>query len=559
MGKPIRKITIVGGGTAGWFSAVFLTTSFTDAIRSGKLEVTLIESPNLPIVGVGEASAPAMSRAFKQMGIDETKFVRHTNATFKLGGVFADWNRDAKGNPTAWVNPFNDAGMIHGLNPGYWYALFGKKSKGPHFADDYTEVMSPAPDLIRARKGPRPLGNKDFDGPVRYAYHTDALRLAEYLGELARERGVKHILDDVTDVKLDERGYVTSLELKARGRHDVELVLDCSGFHGLVARKAMQEPFVPYDNYMLNDRAAVVQIPYDAPPTSLEPATRATGLANGWRFLVPLYNRVGTGYVFSSKFVSEDQAVSELLESIGERGKGLTPRVIPMTIGKLRNSWVKNCVAIGLSSGFIEPLEATAIYMTEMALRWLFIYFPDKDYPEALRKRYNDKVNGLYNEITDYIALHFHLNNRTDSPYWIAAREEMPIPDTLRENLEIWKHSIPIAADLRTDDYFTHRNYNVALFGKGFYDKAEFPKILDPKRTDWERFIVGQRKLKKQLTDQLPDHVELLQWIRGEKDLPSQSQPKTAPTPGPAPLQAAGTVPLPGQAFAPTISWTKGR
>lgn len=559
MGQPIKRITIVGGGTSGWLSAVFLSTFFQDALRSGKLEVTLIESPNLPIVGVGEASAPALSRSFKQLGLDETKFVRHTNATFKLGGIFEDWNRDAKGKPTHWVNPFNDAGAMHGLNPGYWYAAFGRTAKDPYRATDFTEVMSPAPDLIGARKGPRPLGKKDYDGPVRYAYHTDALKLAEYLSEVARGRGIKHILDDVTDVKLDERGYVQALELKERGRYDVEFVLDCSGFHGLVVRKALGEAFVPYDTYMLNDRAAVVQIPYDAPPTSLEPATRAIALKNGWRFLVPLYNRVGTGYVFSSKFVSEDEAIAELKASIGERAKDLTPRIIPMTIGKLRNSWVKNCCAIGLSSGFIEPLEATAIYMVEMALRWLFIYFPDSDFPPALQKRFNDKVNGLYDEITDYIVLHFHLNNRSDSPYWKAAREEMPIPDSLRENLEVWKHSIPIAADLRTADYFTHRNYYVALFGKGFYDKPHFPKILDPKRKDWERFIVGQRNLKKQVFDQLPDHVELLQWIRGERELPGAATGKTAPTPGPAPVQAAGTVPLPGQTFAPSITWGKGR
>lgn len=544
MADPIKHITIVGGGTAGWLTANLLS-AFFGIQKNGapdQMRISLIESPNIPTVGVGEATVPSMSRALQQTGISETDFFKTCNASFKLGVDFANWNVDADGKPFSYINPFNTGSLVAGLDPGYYYSRFGAGGAS------FVQTISPAEDLGRARKGPRALGSKPFAQPVSYAYHLDASLFARMLQGICVGRGVEHIRDDMVSVERAEDGNIAAVNLKEKGRVPVELVIDCTGFRGLIINGELDEPFISYANHLANDRAMAVQIPHpdlddNGAPKSIEPVTRSTALGAGWSWRVPLYNRIGTGYVYSSAHRTDDEARDEFLALLGDGAKGAEPRVIPMRVGRTRNSWVKNCIAVGLSGGFIEPLESTAIYMIEMAVRWLIAYFPDKTYPDSLRNRYNEVAGGLYDEVRDFICLHYALGNRTDSQYWIDAREELQVPDSLAENLELWKHTIPCVTDLKSAHLFSHEVYTAVLLGKRVYsmrDDWNAGTSLTLSRNGWRQHVKTQRQKVSQFVGSMPDHVALLRELRGE-----DTAQRLAPA-KPAPRMAQGTVPLPG-------------
>jgi len=250
-------------------------------------------------------------------------------------------------------------------------------------------------------------------------------------------------------------------------------------------------------------------------PTDLEPASRATALGAGWSFRVPLFNRVGTGYIFSSRFISDYDAVAEFKAFAGVPDD-LEPRIIRMRIGKVRRSWVKNCLAVGLSSGFVEPLEATAIYSVQVAMQWLLLYFPDAEFAPVVTNRYNKLIDGLYGEIVEFISLLFHINNRQDTPYWKAARHDLEIPDSLRENLELWKHTLPDKLDLKSDTFFTPTSYRAALMGKRYCQGRDYAQTAIFNEADWENYLNMRVGRAKQFVDALPSQYELLRHIRGE-------------------------------------------
>lgn len=554
MGERVTHVTIVGGGTAGWLTALLLGTFWKDPVngkaggkeRDGK-RITLIESPNVSTVGVGEATVPAMPRLLKQAGIRERDFFKNCNASFKLGVLFGDWNRDANGRRIDYINSFNEGPVIGGVETAQQFLQFGTGGR------DFSDVITPALDLGRACKGPRPLNAKPFEQGVGFAYHLDAGRFAEMLRDVCLARGVEHVRDDVVDVEKDERGFITALTLKEKDRQPVELVIDCTGFRGVLINGALEEPFIDYSKYLANNRAAAVQIPHPD-PDRIEPMTRSTALTAGWVWRVPLYNRVGTGYVFSSAHRSDEEACDELrahlCETAGPEHKDAEPRVIPMRVGRTRNPWAKNCVAIGLSSGFIEPLESTAIFMIEMSIRWLLAYFPDKDFAEPQRARYNKVATELYDEVRDFICLHYALGNRTDSQYWIDAREELAVPDSLAANLELWKRALPTRYDLESSQLFSHSVYHAVLLGKKVYETgfaAPPESSVTLKRNQWRDYVKQVRRGIDQAVRTLPDHKTLLTNIRGEDAAAVNPTIPAKPKLG-KPIIPPATVPLPGQA-----------
>jgi len=307
--------------------------------------------------------------------------------------------------------------------------------------------------------------------------------------------------------------------LERGGRHDIELVIDCTGFRGLIINQALGEPFVSYSDYLPNDRAMALQIDHPD-PEKIESLTRSTALGAGWTWRVPLYNRVGTGYVFSSAHRTDDQAADEYLAWLGDSAKGATPRIIPMRIGRMRNAWVKNCVAVGLSGGFIEPLESTAIHMIDNAVRWLAEQLPTRAMAPALRNRYNRQMDKLYNEVLEFICLHYRLGNRTDDQYWIDARTEMKLPDRLAENLELWQHRLPMEHDVEFATLFDFRVFQTVLLGKRVYDTGYGPNIrerLRPlKKPIWFQYWKEAKIDLQQTLRAMPDHKTLLRDIRGE-------------------------------------------
>lgn len=508
MAGPVRDITIVGGGTAGWLTAIVLVTYLKWRPGADDTKITLVESPNVPTVGVGEATVPGMAYILRQCGIDEGEFFRRTNATFKMGVLFRHWNRWPDGSPRDFFTPFNIPHALAGHSPGYAF----QRHRG-HPQEDFVDAVSPTLALVSRLKGPRRLQD-DASQSMGYAYHLDAGLFAAFLKEEATARGVTHILENVTAVNQDERGFISSLTLEESGDHPVELVIDCTGFRGMIVNGALEEPFISYGNHLLNDSAAAVQIPH-ADSTKLTPFTSSHALTAGWVWNVPLYNRVGTGYVFSSAFKSDDEAKSELLQHLGPLAEGHEPRILRMRVGRARRSWVKNCVAIGLSGGFIEPLEATAIYMIEMATRYLTSGWPTTDFPEPVSNAFNKKMVALQEEIRDFILLHYRLNNR-DEPFWQAARNDVDVPDALLERLELWRHLLPNQQDLGLTELFNFWNYQFVLFGKGFYDHGELALGFTASEEAWEQYQADLLDQKRNMVAHLPDHWDLINHIRGD-------------------------------------------
>ncbi len=476
------------------------------------LQVTLIESPDIPTVGVGEATVPNMPRTLIDCGISEFQFFRTCNCSFKLGVLFDNWNVDADGNPICYLNSFGEPPGIDGLDMAAYLQRFGAGDL------DYSELSTPHLDLIREKRGPRQLSAQEFSHDANFAYHLDAGKFAGMLREICISRGVTHILDNLKDVELDEKGYVAALHLQERGRHEVELVLDCTGFRGLIINEALGGEFLSYSNCLANDRAMAVQIPHQS--NQLEPATRSTALGAGWSWRVPLFNRIGTGYVFSSAHRTDEQARDEFMSFLGSAAEGLEPRVIPMRVGRNREAWVKNCISVGLSGGFIEPLESTAIHMIDMSIRHLMRLFPDKTIQEPLRKRYNKRLERLYDEVRDFICLHYALGNRTDSQYWTDAREELEVPDSLAENIELWRHTLPSYHDMPTATLFSHQTYKAVLMGKRVYEmgyaKNDLAAAFALDEEKWWDYVMSHRARCEDFAAASPDHRQLLRDIRGE-------------------------------------------
>lgn len=534
----ITGVTIVGGGTAGWVTAMVLNSALNGHSDGPRVRITLIESPNVPTVGVGESTVPGMPRLLQQLGIDEKQFMRQCNASFKLGVRFVHWHEDHDGRPLEYFNLFNSPVAIHGLNPGYHFHRFA----GPERYGEFADALVPNGDLIRARRGPRRAEAGDYEGEIGYAYHVDAALFALFLRDLCVARGVEHLLDDVVDVQQGEGGFVTALKLRERGLLPVQLVVDCTGFRSRIIGQVLGEPFEPYSDVLLCDSALAVQIPHPE-PGQIEPCTRSTALGAGWAWRVPLHSRVGTGYVFSSRFRSDEEAIHEFLGFLGPQAKDAEPKVIRMRIGRMRRHWVKNCVAIGLSSGFIEPLEATAIYMIETAARWLVRHFPDRAMSPQLADSYNRLTNTLYEEIRDFIVLHYYSSNRRE-PFWLAARQEIELPAALATRLELWRTTLPNAIDTTGDRLFDAWNYLDVLYCKGTFRDCSYPLEGSISRADWDGFTRRLANFKRRLVAGLPDHFELLEAIRAAAE---RDDNRHVVPPAIAALAAASrsTVPLP--------------
>lgn len=542
MNNRIESVTIVGGGTAGWLSAVMLATFMNGRHDGPPIRITLIESPNIPSVGVGEATVPGMARLLAQLDIDETAFFRRCNASFKCGVRFRGWNLDPDGSPHNFIHPFNAARAIGGgHNPAYHFHSFAFGSG----TADVVDSLVPNVALIDRRLGPRRTDDPTYQGTIGYSYHLDAARFAELLRDAGMARGVERILDDVEDVELGEPGRVAALHLARGGRHEVEFVLDCTGFRSLILGKAMAEPFEPWGNHLLCDRAIPLQLDH-LDPRRLEVCTEATALGAGWVWTVPLFNRVGLGYVFSSAFRSDEEAWAEFRDHLSGRGfrpPAEAPRAIAMRIGRHHRSWVGNCVAVGLSGGFIEPLEATAIHTIEMTIRQLIEHFPSRAISQLVADRFNRRVDALQRNILEFIVMHYALSNRPE-PFWRAAREDIQIPDALAENLALWRQTMPCAGHVDDSQLFSYWSYIFCLYGKGHFDGARFPIEGSVRREDWREYTANLDEAKRQLIEGLPDHRDLVAHIRGDTMAPAFRTGGTF---------TAGTVALPGTVQRPII------
>jgi tryptophan halogenase len=503
----IKEIAIVGGGTAGWLTAVYLDRALNRA--PGKTcTITLIESREIGIIGVGESTIPSMRPLFQLLGFEEDDWMRACNATFKLGVKYVHWS-GLTARDVYW-HTFPPL-----LTPGSDYDVFNywlrRRAQGDE--DPFALTCLPSTLFAMAGKSPRRGDEPPYEGGVTYAYHLDARLLASYLKNVGTGRGVRHVVDTVRHVSLDERGFIAGLHTAEHGTVTADLYVDCSGFAGLLINQALHEQFESYGDCLFCDRAIALPVPTDDAREGVNPYTTATAGNAGWFFHVPLMGRSGNGYVYASGFLSPDEAERELRARIGPRADGLPARHLTMRIGKNRCSWVKNCVSIGLASGFVEPMEATALLLIDIAASLLVSYFPDKTYPPRLIEEFNKTINKMYEDIRDFIVLHYCISHREDTPFWRTNKHHPAVPDSLKARLELWQEMLLPNFELqRIPSAFVDYSWFCTMVGMHVYPERVMPIFDHLDDSALEVSLAGMRQAAESLRG-YPDHAEYLRRL----------------------------------------------
>ena len=447
----IARIIIVGGGTAGWMAAIYLNRF----MRRMNGKVVLVESPMLGSIGVGEATIPSLVNFVRLLQLDEKEFMRRCSATYKLAIKFDDWVAPGI---TYW-HPFGLCGArVNGLDLFHFW-LKRRLEAGSKLAySDYSVQAS----LAQAEKSPWPFGGSSRIAETgTYAYHLDASALADYLKEIATSEGVEHLFGTVRDVTLDGRGYVASLDIGGDRAIAGDLFVDATGFSGRLIEQALGDPWIDWSKFMLCDRAVAMPLPRDE---RFPPYTLAKAMTAGWIWKISLSNRTGNGYVFSSAHISSDKAIEALIgQSALHRARGADPRLLNIRTGRRTNFWLRNCVSVGLSSGFVEPLESTGIHLIQRAVMMLVEYLPDRAFNDALQRAYNARMAALYDEVRDFIVLHYILTRR-DEAFWRDARN-VSLPATLEESLALYDENGRI--DTPRLQFFLEASYFFILSGNG--------------------------------------------------------------------------------------------
>ena len=453
----IRRIVIVGGGSAGWMAAAALSLLLGRRVQ----EILLIESSEIGTIGVGEATLPTLRAFNASLGIDEIDFIRKTNATFKLGIEFQDWSVRGR----AFFHGFSDFGpSMRGVSPHQlWLKM---RTTGDDCSYAQYSITTAAARLGRFAP---PVPNPDSVlGSYSYAFQFDAASYAAYLRAFAERRGVRRIDGRIVDVRLRQSdGFIESVLLQDDRLVSGDLFIDCTGFAALLIERTLHAGFEDWSNWLPCDRAFAVPC---AGAADLAPFTRSTAREAGWQWRIPLQHRIGNGYVFCSSYVGEDQARDMLLANLD--GAALSdPRLIKFTTGRRREIWKRNCVALGLSSGFLEPLESTSIHLVESGIGRLIELFPDRGFEPKLAAEYNRLMMRSYESIRDFIILHYHASGREEE-FWRYC-QNMPIPEALRHQIELFKAGGVVG--LRDSGAFAEPSWVSIYFGLGI-----FPRRHDP-------------------------------------------------------------------------------
>jgi tryptophan 7-halogenase len=422
----IRSIAIVGGGTAGWMTAAALSK----VLGRDYAKITLVESDAIGTVGVGEATIPQINIFNRMLGINENDFVRRTKGSFKLGIQFVDWGR--KGH--TYFHPFGKYGVdMEGVSfHAYWQRLF-LDGQAP-WIDEYS-IQAKAAEYGKFMR-PIDAGNSPLS-QISYAFHFDAGLYALFLREYAEAAGVVRHEGKITQVhQRSDDGFIEAVELEDGSRIKADLFIDCSGFHGLLIGGAMKSEYVDWSKYLPANRAMAVPC---AGGEDITPYTRSTARDAGWQWRIPLQHRTGNGYVYCSDFISDNDVRDTLLANLD--GEALAePRIIKFTTGHRKQYWIKNCVAIGLASGFMEPLESTSIWMIQSGISRLLSNFPDRSFNQVDIDRYNRVLTTETEEIRDFLILHYKATERDDTPFWNYCRN-MEVPDRLAEKIAVFENS----------------------------------------------------------------------------------------------------------------------
>ena len=494
MDKRIRKVVIVGGGTAGWMSAAALSK----VLINDYCKVELVESEAIGTVGVGEATIPQIQTFNKILGIDEDEFIRATKATFKLGIEFCDWGKLGD----SYVHPFGTYGVPIESVPFHHYWLKMYKEGRLASLDDFSLACKAA----KQNKFTRPLDMPQSPlSQISYAFQFDAGLYAKYLRGYAETRGVKRTEGKIAQVhQRASDGYIESVELENGQTIEADLFIDCSGFRGLLIEQTLKTGYQDWSQWLPCDRAVAVPCAKNGDP---EPYTRSTARQAGWQWRIPLQHRTGNGHVYSSNFISDDEAAQTLLDNLdGEPLADLNK--LRFVTGRRNKFWNKNVVAIGLSSGFIEPLESTSIYLIQTGIARLIGLFPDRDFRQADIDKYNQQAIDEIEAIRDFIIVHYKATQRDDTPFWKYCKN-MSVPSSLQDRMDLFKGSGRLYRE--AEELFSEVSWFAVMFGQGIEPDSYHPIVDAYDSNGLHKYLAGVSDVIDRSVRSMPSHADFIQ------------------------------------------------
>lgn len=525
----IQRIVIVGGGTAGWMTAAYLGRAFGRAMT-----VTLIEAPSIPRIGVGEATVPNLQKVFFDfLGLAEEEWMRECNASYKMGIKFINWRSggESAAEPRSCADGPDRYFHLFGLLPNHeglplsHYWNYKKKNGVAGEPFDYTCYREPP--VLDHKLAPR---HSDGTRWTNYAWHFDARLVADFLCRFSVEKqGVVHVQDEVADVDRDERGFITALRTSGGRTLEGDLFVDCSGFQGLLINRVMRESFLDMSDYLLNDRAVATQIPHDDDANGVEPFTSSIAMSSGWSWKIPMLGRFGTGYVYSSQFITQEDATIELCRMWGLDPENTQFNNVRFRVGRNRRTWVKNCVSVGLSSSFLEPLESTGLYFVYATLYQLVKHFPDSRFDPVLIDNFNREIDTMFDDSRDFIQAHFYFSPRTDTAYW-RANKDVTVSEDLRDKIRQYRSGLPVNMpttdesqyydnfDAEFRNFWNNSNYYCIFAGLGEVPDHVYPPLMyrADRVESAEQVFDRIRKTQRELLGSLPSHYEALRLLHSK-------------------------------------------
>ncbi len=462
MRNDMKSIVVLGGGTAGWIAANLLATHWEDK----DIEITLVESPDIGIIGVGEGSTPPLKSFLDVIGASESDWMDQCDATYKVGITFRGWS--ARPGFEEYFHPFLCQPDEFSV-PAFFHNSFLRR-KGVDL-DGHPSQFFLAWELARQRLAP--VAPENFPFEMNYGYHFNSGLLGQFLQQWAARKGVRYRQATVTEVVLNEQGDIDYLETDAEETIKADFYVDSTGFRSQLLQQALHVPFESCKDVLFNDSAVVFPTDPDENP---EPQTVSTALKYGWAWKIPLTSRFGNGYVYSGRYVDDDDAELEFRQHLDLLESDVEARRLKFKVGRVREHWYRNCLAVGLSQGFIEPLEATALDMVQETVARFIEAVNKGDFTDRYRGEFNDRISGRFDAVRDYIVCHYRISTRTDTDYWIDNGKNERISPSLRQILTAWVGGHNITDELerqKLDAYFPSVSWNCLLAGKGIYPTQE--------------------------------------------------------------------------------------
>lgn len=505
-----RSVLIVGGGTSGWLTAAYLAVTVG---HTRGVTITLVESSDIGVIGVGEATIPTLRRTIAYLGIPEHEFLRGVNGAFKQAIRFQNWAADPAAGNTHFYHPFHQ-----GEEADHQAAMHYLSTMTSYAPEAYSRMATPQTLACDANKAPCRVGEEQ--GALTYAYHMDAILFGRFLRQRFEGKGVRRVEGEIRHVERAENGDIAAVTLASGEQLTADLFIDCSGFKGLLINQALQVPFRSFTDWLPCDKALAISVPY-RPGERIRPYTVSTAQKAGWIWDINLASRRGVGYVYSSAHTSTDEAERTLRTYLGPSWPdAAVVRPISMRVGRGEAFWSRNCVAIGLAGGFVEPLESTGIYLVEQGVRCLVDHWPVNGRSEALCWGYNRLMKAAYDEVVQFVLMHYVTSGRRDSAFWQDITARRDLPGDLDRILEVWRHKLPTFHDVRAMNgkVFGYESYLAILSGMGWFRQLPSPYVkadaASLKRHLSTRLAEFQRQV-----DALPSHEAYLAAVGGHPDV----------------------------------------